>query len=83
MNRIVLMHDLYLGAVIRCTCPFCGNPSDITLDNDQYARYKRWDAGEGLVQNMLPELSTDDKERLISGICNKCWSGMFGDDNND
>ncbi len=46
----------------------------VTLDNDKLARYK---AGE-LVQRVWPEMSTDERELLITGTHPACWSAMFG-----
>lgn len=55
-------------------CLQCGEPSMVTLDNDKLARYK---AGE-LVQRVWPEMSTDERELLITGTHPACWSAMFG-----
>lgn len=32
----------------------------------------------GLIQDALPDLSEDDRERLKTGICPKHWDEMFG-----
>ena len=34
--------------------------------------YTAWQNGE-LIQNAMPTLSADDRERLITGICPACW----------
>lgn len=41
--------------------------------------YYSWQEGK-LIQNVLPMLSADERELLISGICGKCFDRMFGDD---
>ena len=45
-----------------------GPAQQLTLDEDQYERYSKWRRGEGLIQEMLPELSVDDRELLLSGL---------------
>jgi hypothetical protein len=38
----------------------------------------------GLIQDVFPELSVDDREFLISGISPHCnWDEEFGDDDED
>jgi hypothetical protein len=41
--------------------------------------FQAWQSGE-FIQDALPELSTDERELLISGICPKCWDVMFPSD---
>lgn len=37
-----------------------------------------WRAGR-MAQDVLSDLSSDDREFLISGACSKCFNEMFGD----
>jgi hypothetical protein len=55
------------------TCPFCGDTTSVVVDA---AGFVAWQSGE-LVQNALPNLSADDREVLISGICTDCWDKQF------
>ena len=55
------------------TCPFCGDTTSVVVDA---AGFVAWQSGE-LVQNALPNLSADDREVLISGICPPCWDKQF------
>jgi len=55
------------------TCPFCGDTTKVVVDADGY---REWENGE-LVQVALPNLSADDREVLISGICPPCWDKQF------
>lgn len=57
--------------IIRVTtkCPFCSSTHDVRVD--QTGWLKRQDGA--LIQDALPELSVDDRERLISGICPECF----------
>jgi hypothetical protein len=40
----------------------------VCLDASQYDRYCAWRLGRGMIQELLPELSDDDREKLMSGI---------------
>ena len=40
----------------------------IRLSADQYDRYLLWRNGQGYIQDMLPELSRDQREVLMSGL---------------
>lgn len=46
------------------------------------AQITRWHSGE-LIQRVMPELSADDRELLISGICGSCFDQMFEEDDDD
>jgi hypothetical protein len=49
----------------------------VVLSADQFNRYLMWRQGERMIQDALPELSSEDRERLISGLLpdNKVWRG--------
>jgi len=49
----------------------------LILNTSQYARYWAWRRGDGLIQDMLPELSKDQREILMSGIGPEDWAHMF------
>ena len=40
----------------------------IVLTEDQYNRYQLWRSNYGLIQDMLPELTFDQREILMTGI---------------
>lgn len=63
--------DGYIAVV---KCPFCGAFSRVRIST---AGLFRWNQG-ALVQDAFPNLSADDREILISGICRKCQEGVFG-----
>jgi len=63
--------------VIICRC--CGHDYDVVVDVDGY---DRWRGGE-LIQNALPELSTEDREMLISGTCDVCWNMLIPEDDEE
>lgn len=49
------------------------NEMELNITDDQI---KRWQAG-GLIQDVMPNLSADEREFLISGITASEWAGMF------
>lgn len=55
------------------TCPHCKGKSLITVPFDGYLRWKR---GE-LIQDALPNLSIEDREKLITGYDQQCWDALF------
>ena len=57
-------------------CPYCNGTNDVTVSLPAYIRWNR--EGE-LIQNAFPELSPDDREQLMTGICPECWEKQFGE----
>lgn len=54
---------------IRTTCPFCNKVQSITVNTQDYRRWK----GGLLIQEAFPNLSADDREALMTGICPACF----------
>lgn len=54
-------------------CMDCKKSTTLQLTDEQI---KRWREGE-LIQNVMPELTEDERELLISGICGKCFDSLF------
>ena len=57
------------------TCRHCGEEHTMEVSQEGF---QKWNEGE-LIQNALSELSADEREILISGICGKCYDTMFGE----
>ncbi len=55
-------------------CPNCGKEWSVDVYVEDFEKFAR---GEGLVQEIFPYLSADDREFFISGICPKCWDMIF------
>ena len=57
-------------AQVTSTCPRCDSRRtfDVSLD----ALYN-WVCNGGLAQRTFPDLSSSDREALITGICDECW----------
>ena len=64
---------------IQRVCPICHQLQTIEVENNQY---NRWMAGEN-IQIAFPNLTPNQREILISGICPKCWDNIFPDEDED
>lgn len=63
------------------SCPLCTKPNaKITVSVSQYIRLM---AGNEHIQNIIPNVSSDDRETLVSGTCPKCWDELFKIDDDD
>ena len=59
--------------VLRGQCPFCGVSWGITVSVEQYGK---WQAG-AYIQDVMSNLTVDEREMLISGICGKCFDALY------
>jgi hypothetical protein len=61
--------------------PLMGCPRvSVRLTADQYERYVQWRYGEGMIQDLLVDLSADDREKLMSGLTDADLRRIGGDD---
>ena len=51
-------------------CKFC---SDLNLIKTTRNACVRWVNSDGFIQNLMPELTDDERELLISGTCGTCF----------
>ena len=58
---------------IQRACPKCNKLQTVKVEQSQYYR---WMAGEN-IQIAFPELSANQREILMSGICPECWEDIF------
>ena len=57
-------------------CPFCGKEHKMKFDSKKYFEgAEKYNAG-AVVQVAFPDFTVDQREFLISGICNKCWNSI-------
>jgi hypothetical protein len=56
--------------IIETQCFMCQDKHDVEVDKDAYYA---WKDGGMLIQDAMSELSADDRERLITGVCPYCW----------
>ena len=64
---------------VRGPCYSCGKEQEVIVAD---AALRKFRAG-GLAQNCFPELSPEQREFLISGICSACWGEMFPPEEED
>ena len=57
------------------TCTFCRQFHLVEVDLEQL---EAWRNGE-LIQNAMPDLTLTEREQLISGLCPKCQTEIFGE----
>lgn len=55
-------------------CFHCGETNIITLD---FMSYMRWYNGDGLIQDIFPNLSADERELIMTGTHPDCWKAIF------
>jgi hypothetical protein len=59
-------------------CMLCGKDAEIELTEDQYNRYKASQKHVGLyIQEALSELTSGQREFLISGTHEQCFDDAF------
>jgi hypothetical protein len=54
--------------------------SKVMLTDDQHGRFCYWLVNGGLIQEILPDLSDDQREQLMTGITPEAWDEHFPDD---
>ena len=64
---------------IQVTCPKCGKLQVLEVQDSQY---NDWMAGKN-IQKAFPDLTPDQREILMSGICPECWDKIFSEDDYD
>lgn len=62
-----------MSNVLVAECKSCDYEVHIPITEDQLSQYKN---GEP-IQKVLPNVSPDDRELFISGLCGKCFDKIF------
>ncbi len=57
--------------------PFTGKHNVMALPIT-FEDYQRWERGEGLIQDIFPSLSPDQREFLMTGIMPDSWDAFLG-----
>lgn len=60
-------------------CPHCGKLQTLEVNEVQFSD---WLAGKN-TQIAFPDLSADQREILMSGICPECWEDIFQDEDEE
>ena len=65
--------------ILETVCPFCGKKQQLNLKGDRAIAYKQgkvaYEAGYN-IQTAFPTFSPDEREFILTGICNECWNDM-------
>ena len=56
------------------SCPWCKVKWHLRVHKNMY---DAWCNGE-LIQDAFPTLTADERELLVSGVCDVCWATTFG-----
>lgn len=59
-------------------CVICHQIKTVRMSEEEYENFERYMSGEGLIQDMLPDIDYRERELFISGVCSDCWKKMFG-----
>ena len=59
--------------------PFSGNTNSMFMLLD-VADYNKWRSGGGNIQDIMPYLTADEREFLMTGIMPKEWGQAFGEE---
>jgi hypothetical protein len=65
-----------VNMIVRRTSPFSGEVNEVDLDVTE-GQLRDWEAG-GLIQEVFPHLSADEREFIMTGITPEEWDGEFG-----
>ena len=60
-------------------CPWCGEEHEVEVS---FEGYLAWQNGES-IQVAMPQLSANEREMLISGVCPECWKKAFSYEEED
>jgi hypothetical protein len=55
-------------------CPRCHKTIELPLKE---AELLAWNPNETFVQDQFPQLTSGQREMLLSGLCEKCWNEIF------
>lgn len=64
------------NVIVERKCMKCGETVAVACPE---AGFAMWQAG-ALIQYAMPDLSANEREILISGVCGPCFDKMFPDD---
>lgn len=62
--------------VVTATCPYCKKQSSFKAKSDMLEAGSYKIEQGALIQDALPLLTPQQRELLISGICDECWNSM-------
>lgn len=60
----------------KAKCPICNKVNVIEINVHNLMLYK---SGLGKVQDLFPDLSENERELILTGVCDTCWNALFKD----
>lgn len=55
-------------------CSNCGKKVEVEYD---FWQGQRWKLRQDSIQNIFPEWTPEQRELLLSGLCQECWDQLF------
>ena len=71
-----ILEDKGDSLLLNVICPMCNGSNEIEVSKKGLDKYHKG----ALIQVAFPELSNDQRELLLSGICIECWDKTFKED---
>ncbi len=75
-KHILCVVEIFGYVTVTVFCPCCGKIYKV--GNIKSEEWKRWIEGD-YAQNAFSNLSSIDREKLISGLCEDCQKQVFGE----
>jgi len=66
-----------LGGRMTINCTKCHQPQTVKVTE---AQVSDWQKSGQHIQDYFPQLSADQRELFITGICGKCFDAMFSEE---
>lgn len=66
--------------ILKTTCFVCGKVSEVRVPTKQF--FDKYCKGSA-VQDAFPEMSVEDRELIVSGMCKECQKVYFADNNEE
>lgn len=78
-NAVITEVETQDGITIGTTCPFCHKKQQLVFAGEKAVKYKQGKIayGNGMrIQDAFPFLTPDERELIMTGICDDCWNLM-------
>jgi len=66
------------GATVTMTSPLTRRDNTREILGLTREQYESWLKGDGMIQSIMPHVSRDDREFLITGYTPEDWAAIFG-----
>ena len=64
--------------MISIKCTMCDEPQELNISEIQYQDWRLNRESLPPIQDHFPELTDDQRDLLISGVCEDCFDQLFG-----